>query len=87
MKGIKRKAESKYAPTGEEWRRIEAGIAGGQFPNKQEQRHARDALRAISRYDTGSAWLHVGNLSTEGRAELNKILDTLGFELDIPNGK
>ena len=87
MKGIKRKNGSKFAPTGEEWRRIEAGIAGGQFPSKRELRYARDALRAISRYDTGSAWLHVGNLSPEGKDELNRILDTLGFELDFPEGK
>ena len=61
MKGMKRKdaRNPNLAPTGEEWRKMEAGIEGGTFSSGMERKYARFVVRGISRYDAGTAWINL----------------------------
>jgi len=86
MKGIERRNLEKgqpRSPTGEEWRAIEEKIAAGNFSGESERKNARTTVRYISRADRRSAKVIFDRLSEEGKTELQRILDEVGFKLDF----
>lgn len=84
LKGIKRKdgVEGAPSPSAAEWRLLEERIASAEFSNG-DRRSARNAIRALNRYDSFSTKVHVEKLSPTGKTILDNLLAELGFEFDF----
>ena len=87
MKGIDRihiERGQTRSPTGEEWRVLEEKITAGNFSNEDDRKNARVTVRYISRADRQSAGVVFERISEKGRGELQRILNEVGFKLDLP---
>ncbi len=85
MKGIRRKNPLRVprTPSGEEFLLLEKKIIRGKFPDEKERLVALSVLRSISRYNSGTARVAFEKLSDKSKAELTRILDEAGLELDF----